>query len=314
MRIRRMRIALTVSVAGALFWGSACKKDGGNDDLLTFGALALLTRSGNQAAAQSRAAGSAVSSAVSTAAQSNSVGFWFHPIRRDRLIAELRRISREKALAKLMQPRIFPAATATGGTCNNTGCNATLNGDVDCPKGGKATLSNMKVGFTFANNGFTGTMSGSATLSKCANIAVDFVNYPKQQAVVANGTVTLDGTTGIQILSISGDTINLKFKDDQTLSSPDLSVNGGAPMSVAIKTINDVTVSEKQTNVTTSTSGNTFTFSADIEDTLTGSFSLSGTADGAPVSASRTWNSETFKFKIKCTMDLSGSGGSCDVL
>lgn len=174
--------------------------------MLLLGYLANATAIANKNAAEVRAATSAAASAVTTQAQNGTIVFNGLPLHdRQKMMAFLHQKISNHAINKKIRPNIvLTALTTPSGSCNTSGCDATLSGTENCQPGdtnsGTFTTNNLKVKLTFSGNpmsgdlGFTGTMQGDMTMNKCQKTSPDYFNFPSMTSSVTTGDITYDGS------------------------------------------------------------------------------------------------------------------------
>ncbi len=298
-----------------------CKAKDKDDDKAMGLALAAISVSMNAAGAKEaskvRGGVSAAASSVSSSASSGSVAFRLKgvPADRNQLMAAVLKETAAKRLERVTRTQVLPTTLnndADNGTCNATGCNATLNGTANCSSGGTFEAINLKVGFSFpASNSYSGTLKGGIKMNKCVATTQDWFNFPSLVASTTTGSITIDGSTTFTIVAITGSTMDLIYKEAYKVTSSDLSVNGGAALAVDMTTAVDLKVKSTSSNVVTNSTSTTFSFSATYSDILTGAASVAGTVGGSPANVSRVFNGETFNYNVACTIDMNTGAGDC---
>ncbi len=306
------------------------KKDNSQRDM-SIAALGLL--SGGQStttAAQVRGSTSAVSSSISSSATNNQVGFLASPLDINKLMAKVHEAELRERFFKNKNPKSLATALAKdggAGTCDNTGCNATISGTGNCTSGGTFTITSLSVNFTFSGSGstfgYSATMNTAANkpivLNACASMTNDFLAFPNYVSSVATGDLTFSGTTGIQFNSSSTSgsttTMNYTVSENNTINSTGgLTINGANTGAISdLKTTTNLNLVSITSNVTFSTSGSITSFSATFNTTLTGTASTVGSIGGSAFSQSKTYNGETFNYSVSCTIDSSVQSSSCKV-
>lgn len=306
------------------------KKDNSKRDTSII-ALGLLSGGGQSTttAAQVRGSSSAVSSSISSSATNNQVTI-LAPMDMNRFLARVHEAELRERFFKNKKPRSLATALSKdggAGTCDNTGCNATLSGIGNCTSGGTFTITSLSVNFTFNGSGstfgYSATMNTAANkpivLNSCASMTNDFLAFPNYVSSVASGELTFSGTTGIQFNSAStsgsSTTLDYTVSENNTINSATgLTINGASTGAISdLKTTTNLTLVSVTSNATSSTSGSIFSFSATFSTTVTGTASTVGSIGGAAFSQSKTYNGETFNYSVSCTFDSSAQSSSCKV-
>jgi hypothetical protein len=314
----------------------SCNKKNNNDEnnanLLLLGYLSSqgeANKAATKAAGQIRGATSGVASAVSSAASSNSVAFNHLKFKnKHQLMATLHQKVSKYVLDKKLNSLVIPTALSKvgGGTCNSSGCNATLSGSANCTNGnansGTFATSNLQIAFSFTGSGgglgFSGTMKGDLKLTKCQTLVSDYFNFPSLTASISNGDINYDGSNTLTLTNYaavgSGFSADITVKEKSTTKSSNLSINNGAAQAVNITQDLDLTVKSVSSNVTTSFTSDVYTFKANYNDTLTGKVGVTGTVGGGTVNVSRTYNADKFAYDVECKINYAGggAGGSAD--
>ncbi|PJD99962.1 MAG: hypothetical protein CK427_15110 [Leptospira sp.] len=325
----KIQWGFSLTICLALLTLTTCKKDKDEDDA-NFLLLGYLYSSGQANAAATKAAGqvrgatAGVASAVSTAASNNNVAFnGINTKSKHQLMASLHQKVSKFALDKKINNLVIPTALSKvgGGTCNNSGCSATLSGSANCISGnansGTFTTSNLQVAFSFSGSGgglgYSGTMKGDLKLDKCQTLTADYFNFPSFTASISNGDINYDGTNTVRfenlVSSGTGLSADLTVKETSTTKSSNLSINGGQAQSVNIVSALDLTVKTVSSNVTTSATATEYNFKATYNDTLTGKVAVTGSVGGGSVNVSRTYNGDKFTYDVNCKITFVGNSG-----
>ncbi|MGV3664713.1 MAG: hypothetical protein ACO1NV_01175 [Leptospira bouyouniensis] len=306
--------------------GKKDSDDTTNAAALLLGYVATSTAAANRAAAEVRAATSAAASAVSNAASGGNVTFKKLPLNNQHKMIEIfKEKSRILAYNKKLGINLIPTALSRvggTGTCNATGCNATLTGSENCDSGSFST-SNLQVSFSFTGDpmngdlGFTGTMKGDMKMNKCGKSQIDYFNYPSMTSSVTTGNINYDGTQTFKqdnvTMSGSGGSADLTIKETSTTKSTDMVINGGATQSVNVTQNVNLTINSVTSNQSANATASEFTFKASYADTVTGTVSVTGNVSGGNVNVSRSFNKDKFTYDVDCKIDITNGTGNCNV-
>lgn len=309
------------------------KKD--NDDtkanalLLGLGYIASSTAAANRSAAQVRGATSAAASTVTSQAQSGSLTLKGLPIHdRHKMLAILQQRISNHHLQKSIRPNIILTGFSTPtGSCNTSGCNATLSGTDNCSAGdtnsGTITTSNLQVNFTFSGDpmngdlGYTGTMKGDMKMDKCQSRSPDYFNFPSMTSSITTGDINYDGsqtqTYANASMSASSFSADITVKETSTTKSSNMAINGGAAQTVNVTQSVNLTVNSVMSNMESNVTSSTVTFKASYVDTLTGSVVVTGNVGGGNVNVSRTYDKDKFTYDVDCTINITNGSGDCKI-
>ncbi|TGN19389.1 hypothetical protein [Leptospira idonii] len=308
-----------------------CKPD--KDDKTAENLLILSYLSSNSQAAaasqssQVRATVGAIASSINTAARGNQVTFFFPKgtWTKERLMAFLNRKTLNYLISSELTPNIKPTAlSASGGTCNSSGCNATLNGTTNCSSGGTVTLTNMKVTFTFPKAlSYESTLDGTATTDKCASYGADYYNYPKYVSAVSSGKLTIKGKTNVSVndytfaAGSNNTIINTDFNYDENITVNSDALDIGNSTTIALKDVISIvslrTVGQ-QKDFSTSNVNNVITVKVSVTEALTGTVSISGLVGGVAVNLSKTYAGDTFSYRYTCVINIANQIGTCEIV
>ncbi|TGK12912.1 hypothetical protein EHO60_03300 [Leptospira fletcheri] len=303
---------------------SDCKPSGKNNDENT--ALALLMAGSSQAqvtSGQLIASMTAGTGSVSSAIQGGQVAFLKTKSEKKQLIANVMKIVEKERKQKLLGSFIETALQHTGGSCTTTSCNTILNGTASCGgilNQGSGTLTANNLQVTLSQSGTTSslpltvnfTANGGLTLNNCTTMTRDWINYPKYVTTTASGDLTLNDSeqyvySTISLANFPQTTIG-SLAVSSTVSSTNLSLNGGAPTVSKIAYNANVNFNTQVTagtstvtyNSTTNKYSGTFTMS--VTDVLTGSISATGSVNGSPVNVSKTFSNTTTSYVVFCDL------------
>lgn len=325
--------ALTLPTLSCNVIDNILGREESNDDdaalALLLGYSIVSTAAANRAAAEVRSATSAVASSVTTQAQNGTIVFRGLPVHdRQRMMAVLHQRLVSQNFERNIRPNVMLTALSTpSGSCNTSGCSATLSGTENCSPGdtnsGTFTTSNLQVTLTFSGDpmngdlGFTGTMKGDMSMNKCQSRSADYFNFPSMTSSVTTGDINYDGsqTQTYANASMTGSSFSadITVKETSTTKSSNMAINGGAAQSVNVTQSVDLTVNSVASNMEANVSGSEATFKASYVDTLTGTVSVTGSVGGGNVSVSRTYNRDKFTYDVSCKVNFNTGAGDCTI-
>lgn len=322
MTIERINSVLVILSVAVLTLSGCNKKSKDNNDAI---ALLLLSSFGGQSTQQKQASQvsttiTAVAGSISSSTSSNSVTGNFELNNPKKLFAMMNKQIIKKIIKNSNPFFMHTALSRDGGagTCNASGCNATLSGTANCSSSGTYTLNSVAVTMSFpASNSYAATMSGPITLNNCGTFGTNYFDYPRYISGNSSGSLVMNTSVGFTISNLvsSGDfaagtgaqTGTFKYTENGTYNSTDgLTINEVATGPISnLKSVTNLTINSNVKNAriasTTSGSKTTFTISGDYATVLTGSVDVSGSIGGSSANQNKTYDNTAFNYSLSCT-------------
>lgn len=322
---------MALAIFGITAMNSCSKKNNDNDDatnLLTLYALTQMNNSNSSKVISTlQNSGSTIANGVNSSVSGLSTGNNKQPLASAKSLmvkarqAALKRIlNRDTAMAIPTASSItYDSGTCTydGGTFTTT-CSAVITGTVDCNPSGTAALTSVNYNMTVTGGSIDGSTKGDVSFDKCVVRGVDWANFPGQIVSSLTGDVTFDNQTTMNMSFVgtptpSSMTMNITFKDNSKISSAGLKVDDSSSVKVDLDSKVNLSVNTVITNNNFSQTAESIKLSADYNDTLTGTYDVTGTVGSKNADISKTYNNDVFKYHIDCEFLISNNTSSCTV-
>lgn len=307
---------VVILAVGSIFIGS-CNK--ATEDRTPLALLAILynqnaAKSANTTASLASAGLTTVNSVIATQAGAGTLTLNGFPQSKYQLASVLAKKHLDTFMGQKPVPYMIPTAlTTTTGGCNTSSCNATIDGTANCTLGGTFTLTSFSYLSTITTGTpfiFDSTFNGPIAFNSCKVQAYDFLNFPSFAQTILGGNVVVSGTSNI---SANLTTAVSVISSNMNITSSNLTMNNGSPVSMNMNEIINLTQTASISNSTSSTVGTVTTSSFAFTVVLSGTIGRSGTVDGVNISGGKTYNGESFTFTATCISDSATGSASCSI-
>jgi hypothetical protein len=328
---------IPVFLISLILFGAGCKQNNDSKDKLAAGLLLLGLSNGEKSSTTTTISSlqnstTAISSAVASYSSSNN-GIAALQIGKDVQIKQMMADARRNALRSYLKKTsgtAIPTAstiTASSGNCtyssgtSTTTCNATLNGTGDCNGGGSFALNNVAVNMTLKGGAafnFSGSLNGGVSFNKCKVTGTNWAEFPGQISTLMNGNVVFNNSftetlllnTATPPAQLDGDIV---YKDSGTYASDAVSTDGKTAIPVNIYSSVDLSMHSVVSGLSSTVNGNISHFSATYNQTINGTYTVTGTADSASVNINKTYTNDVFKYFLNCSFNSDTGSSSCTV-